>query len=199
MKPEIKQVALRPEEAVLGACKASSGAGGSGPGGGNCRTPGALQLARLVIRRACTSESPASRFRSPGRSGDSECSRRAAPRRGSWSSRSPPDVEIEVVAARSRARDGAGECLFDSGGTWRLHRARRRLSVSILFLDPRLLALQDRALQPRFLAPATSRCIGRSSRARRRSIRWNTRSTSCSSSAFSARAAASRSTDAASC
>ena len=26
VKPEIKQVALRPEEAVLGACKASSGA-----------------------------------------------------------------------------------------------------------------------------------------------------------------------------
>jgi hypothetical protein len=39
VKPEIKQVALRPDEAVLGACKASSGAGGSGPGGGNCRTP----------------------------------------------------------------------------------------------------------------------------------------------------------------
>jgi hypothetical protein len=38
-KPEIKQVALRPEEAVLGACKATSGGGGSGPGGGNCRTP----------------------------------------------------------------------------------------------------------------------------------------------------------------
>ena len=38
-KPEIKQVALRPDEAVLGACKASSGSGGSGPGGGNCRTP----------------------------------------------------------------------------------------------------------------------------------------------------------------
>jgi hypothetical protein len=38
-KPEIKQVALRPDEAVLGACKASSGFGGSGPGGGNCRTP----------------------------------------------------------------------------------------------------------------------------------------------------------------
>jgi len=39
VKPEVKQVALRPEEAVLGACKASSGSGGSGPGGGNCRTP----------------------------------------------------------------------------------------------------------------------------------------------------------------
>lgn len=38
-KPEVKQVALRPEEAVLGACKTSSGAGGSGPGGGNCRRP----------------------------------------------------------------------------------------------------------------------------------------------------------------
>ena len=37
-KPEIKQVALRPDEAVLGACKASSGTGG-GPGGVNCRTP----------------------------------------------------------------------------------------------------------------------------------------------------------------
>jgi hypothetical protein len=37
-KPDIKQVALRPEEAVLGACKATSG-GGSGPGSGNCRTP----------------------------------------------------------------------------------------------------------------------------------------------------------------
>ena len=31
-KPEIKQVALRPDEAVLGACKASTGTGG-GPGG----------------------------------------------------------------------------------------------------------------------------------------------------------------------
>lgn len=39
VKPEIKQVALRPDEAVLGACKSSSGSGGSGPGGGNCRTP----------------------------------------------------------------------------------------------------------------------------------------------------------------
>jgi hypothetical protein len=38
-KPEIKQVALRPEEAVLAACKASTGSGGSGPSGGNCRTP----------------------------------------------------------------------------------------------------------------------------------------------------------------
>ena len=38
-KPEIKQVALRPEEAVLGACKATSGGAGSGPGSGNCRTP----------------------------------------------------------------------------------------------------------------------------------------------------------------
>ena len=37
--PEIKQVALRPEEAVLGACK---GTGGSGPGGGgSCKHPGA--------------------------------------------------------------------------------------------------------------------------------------------------------------
>ena len=36
-KPEIKQVALRPEEAVLGACK---GTGGPGPGtGGGCRRP----------------------------------------------------------------------------------------------------------------------------------------------------------------
>jgi len=39
-KPEIKQVALRAEEAVLGACKATSG-GGNGPGSGNCRTPSA--------------------------------------------------------------------------------------------------------------------------------------------------------------
>jgi hypothetical protein len=38
-KPEITQVALRPEEAVLAACKASTGQGGGGPGGGNCRTP----------------------------------------------------------------------------------------------------------------------------------------------------------------
>ena len=36
-KPEIKQVALRPEEAVLGACK---GTGGGGPGAGSgCRRP----------------------------------------------------------------------------------------------------------------------------------------------------------------
>jgi hypothetical protein len=38
-KPEIKQVALRPEEAVLAACKSAQGSGGGGPGGGNCRTP----------------------------------------------------------------------------------------------------------------------------------------------------------------
>lgn len=38
-KPSIKQVDLRPEEAVLGACKTSSGGGGSGPGGGSCRRP----------------------------------------------------------------------------------------------------------------------------------------------------------------
>ena len=37
-KPEIKQVALRPDEAVLGACKSATGSGG-GPGGSNCRTP----------------------------------------------------------------------------------------------------------------------------------------------------------------
>jgi hypothetical protein len=36
-KPEMKQVALRQEEAVLGACK---GTGGPGPGtGGGCRRP----------------------------------------------------------------------------------------------------------------------------------------------------------------
>jgi len=39
VKPEVKQVALRPEEAVLAACKSSTGTGGSGPSGGNCRTP----------------------------------------------------------------------------------------------------------------------------------------------------------------
>jgi len=38
-KPEITQVDLRPEEAVLAACKASTGQGGGGPGGGNCRAP----------------------------------------------------------------------------------------------------------------------------------------------------------------
>jgi hypothetical protein len=38
VKPEIKQVALRPEEAVLGSCK---GTGGGGPGAGSgCRRPG---------------------------------------------------------------------------------------------------------------------------------------------------------------
>ena len=37
-EPEINQVALRPEEAVLGACKSTAG-GGSGPGSGNCRQP----------------------------------------------------------------------------------------------------------------------------------------------------------------
>jgi hypothetical protein len=39
VKPEIKQVALRPDEAVLGACKSITGSSGSGPGGGNCRSP----------------------------------------------------------------------------------------------------------------------------------------------------------------
>jgi len=35
LKPEIKQVQLRPEEAVLGNCKTS---GSSGPSGGDCGT-----------------------------------------------------------------------------------------------------------------------------------------------------------------
>jgi hypothetical protein len=35
-KPEVKQVELRPEEAVLGACKVT---GHSGPGSSNCHTP----------------------------------------------------------------------------------------------------------------------------------------------------------------
>jgi hypothetical protein len=35
-KPEVKQVELRPEEAVLGACKVS---GHSGPGSSDCHTP----------------------------------------------------------------------------------------------------------------------------------------------------------------
>ena len=35
-KPEITQVSLRPEEAVLGACKTRNS---SGPGQGTCRTP----------------------------------------------------------------------------------------------------------------------------------------------------------------
>lgn len=39
VKPDIKQVALRPEEAVLAACKSSTGTGGGGPGSGNCRSP----------------------------------------------------------------------------------------------------------------------------------------------------------------
>jgi hypothetical protein len=36
-RPHITQVALRPEEAVLGACKTSMV---SGPGGGSCTVPG---------------------------------------------------------------------------------------------------------------------------------------------------------------
>ena len=35
-KPELRQVALRPEEAVLGACKSNKI---SGPGNPTCRTP----------------------------------------------------------------------------------------------------------------------------------------------------------------
>jgi hypothetical protein len=35
-KPEIKQVTLKPEEAVLGACKMNNS---RGPGQGTCRTP----------------------------------------------------------------------------------------------------------------------------------------------------------------
>jgi len=37
-KPEIRQVALRPEEAVLGSCKTSKT---SGPGQGKCSAPSA--------------------------------------------------------------------------------------------------------------------------------------------------------------
>jgi hypothetical protein len=36
-KPEIRQVALRAEEAVLGNCKTGAG-GTSGPGSGNCKS-----------------------------------------------------------------------------------------------------------------------------------------------------------------
>jgi hypothetical protein len=36
-KPEIRQVELRPEEAVLGNCKTGVSAG---PGSGTCNTPG---------------------------------------------------------------------------------------------------------------------------------------------------------------
>jgi hypothetical protein len=36
LKPELTQVSLRPEEAVLGACKRT---GRSGPGQGNCLSP----------------------------------------------------------------------------------------------------------------------------------------------------------------
>jgi hypothetical protein len=41
-KPEIKRVALRPDEAVLGACKTAGGSGPVGPGtcGVNCSTAG---------------------------------------------------------------------------------------------------------------------------------------------------------------
>ena len=63
---------------------------------------------------------------------------------------SPPDVEIDVFA-RDLERVPEGECLFDSGGTWRLLRARQRLSVPLLFLDPRRSAVQDRPLHRRFL------------------------------------------------
>ena len=63
-KPEIKQVALRPDEAVLGACKASSGGGGQWSRRRQLPDAGAVQLARL-LRRECTSELPASRFKSP--------------------------------------------------------------------------------------------------------------------------------------
>ncbi len=37
-KPELTEVALRPEEAVLGACKTKNS---SGPGQGTCRAPSA--------------------------------------------------------------------------------------------------------------------------------------------------------------
>jgi hypothetical protein len=36
-KPELKQIFLRPEEAVLGGCKAT---GGTGPGRSNCNLSG---------------------------------------------------------------------------------------------------------------------------------------------------------------
>ena len=40
-KPELRRVLLRPEEAVLGACKAT---GLAGPAGGNCLTQGCSSL-----------------------------------------------------------------------------------------------------------------------------------------------------------
>ena len=47
VKPEIKQVALRPEEAVLGACKASQAAAAAVQAAATADA-GAVQFARLV-------------------------------------------------------------------------------------------------------------------------------------------------------
>jgi hypothetical protein len=45
LKPEAHRFSLRPEEAVLGNCKTSTGHGpNAGTGGGNCRVPGACMV-----------------------------------------------------------------------------------------------------------------------------------------------------------
>ena len=110
---------------------------------------------------------------------------------------SPPDVEIDVFA-RDLERVPEGECLFDSGGPWRLLRAGSDFLFCFFSstLDglPYKTALFNRdfsaghvTLHRPFFASAES------------IDPLDTRSTSCSSSASSARDAASRSTDAASC
>ena len=57
-KPQLKQVSLRPEEAVLGSCKS---AGTSGPGSGNCAVPGCSSLGCLALKNG-TFLSAASEF-----------------------------------------------------------------------------------------------------------------------------------------
>ena len=121
---------------------------------------------------------------------------------GAWSrfivDARPPDVRIEVVTRNlgESGDDGARECLFDSGGPWRLYR-------------------HDDGFLFRFFSGASSSpyktalfnhdfsrgqvCLHRPFFADAPAVDpWNTRSTSCSSSASSVRDAASRSTDAAS-
>ncbi len=41
VKPQVTRVLLKPEEAVLGACKSATG---RGPGQTNCRTPGKCKV-----------------------------------------------------------------------------------------------------------------------------------------------------------
>ena len=144
-KPEIQEVPLRPDEAVLGGCKH----------GGRRQRPRQLQLPAAlgvqltgIVAPACIFASAVSRSVPRGSDGPQGLRLSPSPAAAPFAvDPCPPDVAIEVEVGIA-GDDLTRECLFDSGGPWRLYRDGRRLSVLLLRLEHRRASLQDRALQP---------------------------------------------------